>query len=393
MVHHVFFGSGVIMKNKTVLIVFALVVICSPFIKLAADSNKQVKVKISEITLGGLDEHLVATGALAYKNEINLDSQIVSTVTKVHVEEGDSVKSGTVLLELDSFELDNQLNILLKELQSFDVEYAIAVNQAVAAKRKFNINSSLVEKQLLGKEQLDLATEALTRAQLKVDHVEALKSAKQAAVDKVKGLRRYLQVKAPSDGLVTQVNASIGENVYPNQMNVDFNYLISLVDNTAVFVDVKIDERSLANISIGQQADVFLAPYPDKAITGEISFIYPTVNVSAQGIKSKIRIKLHQKDLQGLKLRQNMSCLVKILLSSTKEGNLVPMQAIVERNSETFVYTFDGEKVHRNKVLTGNSDFQRQHIIQGLNTGDKVVVGPMNVLVNLTDGQYVRAIL
>jgi len=381
------------MKNSKLFYLVALLVVCSPFIKLAADSNKQAGVKLADIVSGGLDEYLIATGELAYKSETNLDSQIVSTVTKVHVEEGDRVKKGAVLLELDSFELDNQRNILQQELASYKVEYAIAMSEQEAALRKLNINATLVKKQLLGKEKLDLSKEALVNAELKVEHVASLMAAKQAEIDKVEGLRRYLQIKAPNDGLITQVNATLGENVYPNQMNVDFNFLVSIADNSDAYVDVKIDERALANVYVGQSADVFLAPYPEQRIAGVISFIYPTVDKSAQGIKSKVRIKLNQEDLHGLQLRQNMSCLVKVLLSSTEEGNIVPMQAIVERDSKKYVYTFDGEKVQRQEVVTGSSDFQRQHVLEGLSQGQRVVVGPMAVLLNLTDGQQVREIL
>ena len=368
-------------------------VACSPFIKLAADSSKRTEVVVAEIQSGGIEEYLIATGALSYKSETNLDSHIVSTVTKVFVKEGDVVVKGDVLLELDSFELDNQSNILAKELKSLKVETELAKSDYDAAKRKLSINETLLKKRLLGREKFDLSKEVVVNAQLRVEHMTSLLSTKQAQIDKVIGLRRYLQIRAPRDGLVTQVNATEGENVYPNQMNVDFNFLVSISDNSDVFVDVKIDERALADIYEGQTANVFLAPYPDTPIEGEISFIYPTIDKSAQGIKSKIRIRLNQDNLGGLRLRQNMSCLVKVLLSSTEQGNVVPMQAIVENDDETYVYVFDGERVKRQKVETGSSDFQRQHILSGVNDGQKVVIGPMDALVNLTDGQYVREVL
>jgi RND family efflux transporter MFP subunit len=381
------------MKNKKLIFIIAIIAACSPFIKLAADANKRIEVELAEIEIGGLDEYLIATGSLTYKNETNLDSHIVSTVTGVFVSEGDRVRKGDVLLELDSFELDNQMNILLKELSSYKVEKQIATGDLEAANRKLTINQKLVKKGLVGKDQYNLSQEVLTNAQLSVEHISTLISAKQAQIDRVTGLRRYLEIKAPNDGLVTQVNATKGENVYPNQMNVDFNFLVSIADNSDVYVDVKIDERALADIYEGQTADIFLAPYPDTPVKGEISFIYPTIDKSSQGIKSKIRIRLQQNDLEGMRLRQNMSCLVKVLITSSDNGSIVPMQAIVEGDDETFVYIFDGEKVKRQPVETGISDFQRQHVLNGLKEGQRVVVGPMNALVNLTDGQYVREIL
>lgn len=381
------------MKNKKIIFIIALFAVGAPFLKLAADSNKQQFINVAMVNSGGLKEHLVATGRLAYESELNLDSQIVSTVTKVLVDDGDAVVKGQTLIQLDSFELDTQTTVLARQFDSQKVELAIAKSKEQDARRKHNINLSLVEKRLIGKEQVALSSQVLSTATLSTEHAEAMLLAKQAELDKVTGLRRFLTIKAPTNGLVTSVNAAVGENVYPNQMNVDFNFLISVADNSAVYADVKIDERSLANVYEGQQALVSLAPFPDREIRGIVSFIYPTVDTSAQGIRSKIRVLLNRQDLEGIELRQNMSCLVKILLSETAEGTIIPMQAIVEQNDTQFVYTFDGEKVSRRYVETGISDFQKQHILQGLEAGEKVVVGPMDVLVNLADGQYARSTL
>lgn len=390
MARYVTHCGALIMKNKKVIFIVALFVISAPFLKLAADSNKQKLINVAVVNSGGLKEHLVATGRLAYESQLNLDSQIVSTVTKVLVDDGEKVTKGQPLIQLDSFELDTRTTLLSREYASHQVELAIAKSKEQDAQRKHKINQALLHKKLIGKEQFELSFQVLNTATLNTQYAETKLLAKQAQVDKVKGLRRFLTIKAPTNGLVTSVNAAVGENVYPNQMNVDFNFLISVADDSAVYADVKIDERSLANVYKGQEAIISLAAFPDKEIKGTVSFIYPTVDTSAQGIRSKIRVRLNPQDLESIELRQNMSCLVKILLSETTDGTIIPMQAIVERNDTQFVYTFDGEKVSRRFVETGNSDFQTQHILQGLEAGENVVVGPMDVLVNLSDGQYAR---
>lgn len=390
MARYVTHCGALIMKNKKVIFIVALFVISAPFLKLAADSNKQKLINVAVVNSGGLKEHLVATGRLAYESQLNLDSQIVSTVTKVLVDDGEKVTKGQPLIQLDSFELDTRTTLLSREYASHQVELAIAKSKEQDAQRKHKINQALLHKKLIGKEQFELSFQVLNTATLNTQYAETKLLAKQAEVDKVKGLRRFLTIKAPTNGLITSVNAAVGENVYPNQMNVDFNFLISVADDSAVYADVKIDERSLANVYKGQEAIISLAAFPDKEIKGTVSFIYPTVDTSAQGIRSKIRVRLNPQDLESIELRQNMSCLVKILLSETTDGTIIPMQAIVERNDTQFVYTFDGEKVSRRFVETGNSDFQTQHILQGLEAGENVVVGPMDVLVNLSDGQYAR---
>lgn len=378
------------MKNKPLLIFVVALIISSPFIKLAADNNKQKLVKVVDVEQGSLQEHLVATGRLAYKKELNLDSQLVSTVTKVLVEDGDKVVKGQPLLEFDSFELDNQFNLLTKQLSSVKVELAIASTELNDAQRKHDINTKLVDKGLIGKEQFDLTAQALLKAELNVQYAETKLAQKQTEVKSITGQRRYLQLKAPTDGLITTVNASVGENVYPNQMNVDFNFLISMVDDSAVYAEVRVDERSLANVHQGQVAEVYFASFPNKKINGKVSFIFPTVDSSEQGLRNKVRIALNKEDLAGLSVKQNMSCLVKLKVSETSQSVLVPMEAIVENEQSKYVYVFDGEKVDRRHITVGSSDFKVQQVLTGVAPGDSIVIGPMSTLLNLTDGEQVR---
>ncbi|GHF84320.1 efflux RND transporter periplasmic adaptor subunit [Thalassotalea marina] len=378
------------MKNKPLLIFGFALVISSPFIKLAADNNKQKLVKVVSVEQGSLKEHLVATGRLTYKKELNLDSQLVSTVTKVLVQDGDKVIKGQPLLEFDSFELDNQFNLLTKQMSSVKVELAIASTEFKDAQRKHDINIKLIDKGLIGKEQFDLSAQALLKAELNVQYAQTKLAQKQTEIKSVEGQRRYLQLKAPLDGLITTVNASVGENVYPNQMNVDFNYLISMVDDSAVYAEVRIDERSLANVRKNQLAEIYFASFPDKKIAGKVSFIFPTVDTSEQGLRNKVRIALNKADLVGLSLKQNMSCLVKLKVSETIQSVLVPMEAIVESDESKYVYVFDGEKVDRRFISVGSSDFKVQQVLEGVSPGESIVVGPMSTLLNLTDGEPVR---
>ncbi|WDT86354.1 efflux RND transporter periplasmic adaptor subunit [Alteromonas sp. 009811495] len=378
------------MKNSKLVWGLVLLGISSPFLKLAAESDKQKYVEVAQVTKGDLDEHLVATGKVSYDRELNLDSKVVSTVTQVFVEVGERVSKGDTLLELDSFTLDSQEALLKKQYDSLDIELSIARGKAQDTERQHQINQTLMSKGLIGKEKLAQSQQALTNANLEVKHISSLLAAKQVQLDEVQGSRRYLTIKAPMDGLIIDLNAVEGENVYPNQMNVDFNFLVSMADNSSVFADVQIDERSLANVHIGQSASVFLASYPDTPIEGKISFIYPTVDKSSQGIRNKVRVELNQNALAGLNFRQNMSCLVKIKLATSKEGTLVPMKAVVEQNDAKFVYVLNGNAVRRQLIQAGESDFQLQRIVSGLSESDKVVVGPMDVLLNLTDGESVR---
>jgi len=378
------------MKNKALIICAATLIIGSPFIKLAADNNKQKLVNIVDVTKGSLQEHLVATGRLAYKKELNLDSQLVSTVTKVLVEDGDKVIKGQPLLEFDSFELDNQHNLLSKQLTSFKVELAISSTELKDVQRKHEINAKLIEKGLIGKEQFELSAQEQTKAQLQVQFAESKVAQKQTEIDSIEGQRRYLRLKAPTDGLITTVNASVGENVYPNQMNVDFNFLISMVDDSEVYAEVKVDERSLASVYQDQVAEIYFASFPDKKVAGKVSFIYPTVDSSEQGLRNKVRIALNKRDLEGLSLKQNMSCLVKLKVSETAQSVLVPMEAIVERDKEKYVYTVSNGVVARRYIEVGSSDFKVQQVISGIAPGESVVTGPMSTLLNLTDGEQVR---
>jgi RND family efflux transporter MFP subunit len=378
------------MKNKAIILTIGVLVAASPFLKIAADANKQPEVTVAEVTRKDLQEHLVSTGKLAYENELNLDAKIAATVQSVLVNEGDEVRAGQTLIRLQSLELDNKMKLLKRQYESLRVEHSIAHNDQAEAKRLHDINLSLIGKSLIGKEEAQKSRQTLENAHLKTKHVKALLAEKQTQIEEVRSQRQYLTIKAPIKGIITRVNASPGENVYPNQMNVEFNFLISMVDDSAIYADVLIDERSLAVVYKGQSAQVTLAPYPDKLITGKVSFIYPTVSQSSQGIRNKVRIRLDPESLEAMNVKQNTSCLVKVLLSEIEDGVIAPMQAIVDKDQKQVVYVYHNQRVARRLIQTGSSDFQQQHILTGLKPGEEVVTGPMEILLNLTDGQAVK---
>jgi len=216
---------------------------------------------------------LELSGTVISDNEKIITSRYMGYIKNVYANEGDFVKKGDILYEIDSSSIDSkrkeaELNLQIQENNLDDLEI------------NYQRYKRLYEKDLVPKYDLE-------QLELKRKNIKNMISIAKAKLNEVKYQYRYLKIKAPNDGLIIRKNIKSGELAMPNAPAMILSDLNSLKIRTDV------NENNLSNISIGQEVDIIIESINLKS-QGKITSIIP--NMQSMTHSFIIKISFDKKD-------------------------------------------------------------------------------------------------
>ncbi|NOX15879.1 MAG: efflux RND transporter periplasmic adaptor subunit [Epsilonproteobacteria bacterium] len=232
----------------------------------------------SQIFASGLN----LSGSVISDNQKMMTSRYMGFVVQVNVDEGDSVKKGQLLYEIDS-----------KEIDSAKTQVELAISQAKLASQMYenqyqNVELNLqryrrlLKKDMVSKydvENLELAEKNL-KAMVAISK-EQIKQVK-AKLKEVLNQYNYLKIKAPNDGVVIAKNIKVGEMAIPGMP------AIVLSDLSDLKISTEISESNLKDIKVGDSVGVEIASIGLKT-KGKISSIIPSSNPLTHSFKLKVK--------------------------------------------------------------------------------------------------------
>ncbi len=238
------------------------------------------------LILLALSGYLAATtvelaGTVVSDNRKMLTSRYMGFVKSVNVAEGDRVKKGELLYEIDSKEIDSAKSQVELAIQQAQLSLQMYRNQQTNVVLNLSRNKRLYRKDMVSKyqvETLELANKNL------IDMVKvAEKQVEQAKakLQEVMNQYNYLKVKAPNNGVIVQKNINAGEMAMPGMP------AMVLTDLSKLKIMTEVSESNLKNIKIGQSVDVSI-PSIGLNSTGKISSIIPSSNPMTHSFRIKI---------------------------------------------------------------------------------------------------------
>jgi multidrug efflux pump subunit AcrA (membrane-fusion protein) len=339
------------------------------------------------------------SGTLAAENEVTVSSQAEGVVSRILADLGDRVGSDQVLVELDreklQYNLDQQKAALARSLARYGanepghlppIEQTPDVKRAAAelnqAKRGFDRAAELSKRQLVSQQGLDDADAALRTKQAEYD--SALQNAKNMAADidasnaAVRLAERQLRdasIRAPFDGYVQERMVSLGELV-KEQMPV-----MKIVRVDPLKVIAEIPEGLGPWVQSGQAVDLQVDAYPDRAFTGKVSRISPSVNQQTRAFPFEALVP----NPQGL-LKPGTFVRVKLTTNHIEQLLTLPYSALQYRYGVNRAYVVTGDTIVGREVKVGDRLGDRIEILGGVEAGDVVALTDVD---NLTDGMKV----
>lgn len=307
----------------------------------------EVAVKIARIAKTTLYRYVVAYGmvepepAIAGKPAASskLAAPVAGVIARVFCEEGQFVKKGAVLFELDSRAAD-----------------------ALAARAKVAVE--FAQKNFVRKQQLNAADNVSRKL---YDEAEQLLQTARKDLANAETQRDLLTIKAPLDGTVAAIHVKAGEAVGLN------NILADLIDLKRLDVALKIPSQEIGAVRLGQPVEFEPGSPADQPVAGQVVFISPQIDSLTDTILVRASLP------GGAGVRAGQFARMRVRVEALTDRLTVPVESVVHGDSGSTLVLVDGNRAKRVPVETGLRDGNRVEI-----AGDQLHEG-MTVV---TEGAY-----
>ena len=382
------------------LVLGALVVVGGLGASRLTSQPQVIEADLAKVEPKALRPAILASGALAYRQEVQLSSEVIGKVAEVLVKEGDRIEQGQVLLRLDPSAY--KAEVLAQEARMRSTEVAIERSQLNVKNRLQNLerNRRLVAEKFIDASRYDESAHQseLSQVELRASREELRQAQAQLAQSRERLAKT--EVRAPLAGTVTAVQIKVGETAVASATGIAGSSLMTIADVSSMNAEVSVDEADIARVVTGQSVRVFPAALADQPVAGTVERVSmapraAAPGAAAQGRSYNVRVRL---DSVPAALRTGMTCRVEIVTAATSARPSVPLQAVqaaeehdtsMKKNANYVFAVVDG-KVTRKEVDLGLADDAHQEVLKGLAKGDTVVIGPARLLRTLKEGDKVK---
>jgi RND family efflux transporter MFP subunit len=305
-----------------------------------------------------IDFSVEVSGDIAPAFQLEVKSEVGGKINSLHVEAGDTVKEGDVLVEIDDRDL-------LTEKQSVMTEIDGARLSVDKAQRNFQRAKDLFDAKLISREiydnlssEFDLSQNAYVRAERKLQLVE----------DKL----RKTKVIAPMDGTVLTLPVIEGQVVIAAASVNNGTSLMTLANLSKLLVETHVNQVDVAKLAVNQQVQLHAESLKDVDMEAKISFIAPvaTVKNSIKGFQVQALI-----DNPNPRLRPGMSVNMSIPIAKANDAVSVPISAVFKgEGNKRVVYVRTGDSTQRREVKVGVTNIDYAQIINGVNEGETILL-------------------
>jgi RND family efflux transporter MFP subunit len=332
-----------------------------------------VAVHVFEVTASDWPELYQVTGTVRARTAATLSSKIMGYVRQVSFQAGDRVRAGQLLVELDSRDIDAQLqqaeaaaSEAREALQEVDASIAASKANLELAQATHRRIQDLLEKRSVSQQEFDEAAARLKAAQAAYEmaaskrrQLTARIAQASAAVESARVLRSYARITAPFDAVVTEKHVEPGNLAAPGAP------LAVLEQVGAYRLEAPVEESKLAGIRPGLPVTVQLESL-DRALESRVSEIVPAVDPATRTAVVKI-------DLPSLpELRSGM--FVRALFrTGSRTVTAVPAAAVREQGQLRSVFVVSGGVARARLVTLGGAYQQWREVLSGLSPGEKIV--------------------
>ncbi len=300
-------------------------------------------------------EEITANGAVAadVSRTLPVNAMTGGRVTEVHARLGDAVTKGQLLMKMVS----QDLAAAIADSRKFKTDEVLARRQLERAKLLFS-RGAIAEKDVQAAEDVD------EKARIDVEstdqRIRVLGGDPQAPSP-------VIEIRSPGTGVIVEQNVTTAAGV--KSMDNSPN-LFTIADLSRVWILCDVYENNLAQVHMGDLAEVKLNAYPDKVLRGQVSNISRVLDPATRTVK----VRLEMDNAAGL-LRPGMFAVATFRSQVTKQRPVAPMSAFLRLHDRDWVFVPLGEKRFRRvEVTTGNQLADgRQEVLSGLQTGDRVV--------------------
>jgi HlyD family secretion protein len=339
---------------------------------------------------------VLASGNFAFRQEVQLSSEVIGKVAQVLVNEGDKVLQGQVLLRLDPG--GYRAEVARQEAHRRSAQIGVERAELKLANRRRSVERS---QRLARARLIDLARYEEAKHEFELAVID--RSASRAALSQadawlalVKERLAKTEVRSPISGTITAVQIKTGETAIAGATGVPGSSLMTIAEVGDMMAEVNVDEADIGAVTRGLRARVSSSAFPDKPLDATVERVSLTPRAGPHGRAYVVKLGLHNNELA---VRTGMTCRVEILLAGGTARPVIPLQAVLTgppasagAMGSNYAFAVVGGVVHRRQIVLGMADDAGQEVLSGLATGDIVAAGPAHTLRELREGDSVTSL-
>lgn len=386
----------------------------------ARGGEKATEVRMETVQKRDLVASVTASGQVQPVTKVDVASDISGRIVRLAVKEGEIVKKGQFLLEIDPAQYQAAVQRSEAAVASAKASAAQAKANLLQAQRNYDrsmeirkTNAALISEESL--EQLKTAVEVNT-ALLESANQNADQSA--ASLREARSNLARTTILAPMSGKVTRLVVEQGETAVPGTFNKDAATLLTIADLSVFETKVKVDETDVARISLGDSAVIQIDAFPDTTFVGKVVEISnssvkaaATTGSTEQAIDYEVKIQLMNPPAET---RPDFSATAKIVTDTRTSVLTIPIIALTVRENEELNADTAGAPGQAKKKEVGKKDVEGVFIVgtdnkvtfrpvkvgiagdkyfevvSGVKDGEKIVGGTYQAIRELKDGALVK---
>ncbi len=382
---------------------------------LSLGATEGTSVRAEAVKRMTLTETVSAPGIVEPKRKVDVSAEVSARIVELPKREGDRVRAGDLIMRLDDRDL--RAALMSADARRDGERYRLEAERSRIVGTQNTLESAKATAQR--QEQLfrtgDISRQAYEDAITRVREFEsqfqaqkntivqgekALAAAEAAIEQQREALRKTVMVAA-IDGIITQLNAEVGELVVVGTMNNPGTKVLTIADLSQMKLTAKISESDVPRVATGQPAEVRINGYKNRVFKGKVEEVALQSTLERDGtgyFESAVAL-----ELGGEQVFSGLGGNVDISIA-THEGLVLPSQAIVQRKIEdlpkelrsspliqtgrkttSVVFLMKDGRAVATAVQTGPSNLTDSIVLDGLTEGDVVITGPYKVLERLKE--------
>ncbi|HET9837668.1 MAG TPA: efflux RND transporter periplasmic adaptor subunit [Candidatus Angelobacter sp.] len=360
------------MKAKKIVLIVGIIVLLGAIVGFTVNQSQKgsVTVQSGKVVKQDISSTVTASGQIKPKTIVNVGANAMGRIVRLFVKEGDSVKRGQVLAQLENVQSAADVEMTratLSSAQTDAVAAEAALNTAQAqlksstadlerTKLDYQRAQGLYKDQLISKADYDtrkaayevadavhaqdVARVAQSRAQ--VDSAHGRVGQARASLVRVNDVLSKTTYSAPFNGTVTNLPVHEGETVVMGIQNAPGSTLMTVADMSIITAEVQVDETDIVNVKLDQPAEVTIDALPNQTFKGKVTEIGDNAIIRSTGVSTSTSLSGSQeaKDFKVVvtltepppNLRPGLSATAKITTGTVHDALAIPIQALTMRD-------------------------------------------------------------
>ena len=421
------------LKKKTYLIGGAiLILVIIIIVNVVGSRKKMTPVQAEGIKKKDVVEEVSASGWIQPKTRVNITAEVNAEIIAISVKEGESVTKGQLLIQLDTVQLQKDVDNYHYSLNELKARTEAGKSAFLQSEEEYNRQKQLFDKKLTSETLFKNSEYAYMSNKYNYEAMLSQTKQGEALYGKAEDNLGKTRILAPMDGVLTFLDAEVGEIAQAQTAFTQGKTLMTISNLAAFEVEVDVDETEITKIGKGQKAKIEADAFPDSVFLGEVIEIGNTAvtNNAGQDQSTNFKVKvLFNENNQNI--RPGMSATVDIITNTREKVLTVPYGAIVMRLPKDTVEAgsnaktsgtadaqaalagsadsneSEGKEKEKEKELkgvfiikdgkakfavveTGIADQKNIEVISGVAESDSVITGPFKTLRSLKNGENIK---